>query len=257
MKLSFSHLLFAAATLFTANTITAQDQVDVGLYHNGDKLEVRVRPASSFNGIFSSMVFTIRWDAASGATLGAIQQEGAPAQYLPISRSGALRENGSQNYQVFAGFGVTPMAALETAWAAGQEYVIATIPVSGKGEFELLNDAWTAEAANNADYYVSLGGADRTGIIYKGLAAAGEDGSVSIQPNPNNGHFIFSFSTKTPMDVTVEVMNALGQSVFNETLREFEGTYRKEMDLTSQSNGVYYLKVKRGGESSTHKIVYR
>jgi hypothetical protein len=59
------------------------------------------------------------------------------------------------------------------------------------------------------------------------------------------------------MDVTVEIMNSLGQSVFNETLREFEGTYRKEMDLTSMSNGVYYLKIKRGGETSTHKIVYR
>jgi hypothetical protein len=257
MKLNFNTLFLAAAMLFTSVAATAQDQVDVGLYRNGDKLEVRVRPSSNFSGIFSSLVFTIRWDRSSGATLGAVQQEGAPALYLPIAKSGAVRESGSQNYQVYAGFGVTPMDALETSWAAGNEYVIATIPVSGKGEFELLNDTWTNEAANNANYFVSLGGADRTGIIYKGLATAEEDGSVSIQPNPNNGHFIFSFSSAKPMDVTVEIMNALGQSVFNETLREFEGTYRKEMDLTSMSNGVYYLKIKRGGETSTHKIVYR
>jgi len=257
MKRSFSTYMLVAAAVLATSSLNAQDQVDVGLYRSGDKLEVRVRPAASFDGIFSSMVFTIRWDRSSGASLGAVHQEGASAQYLPVVRSGAVRESGSQNYQVFAGFGITPLGALETSWNAGQEYVIATIPVSGKGEFELLNDAWTGESVNNGDYYVSLGGADRTGIIYKGLASASEDGSVSIQPNPNNGHFIFSFSVATRMDVTVEVINALGQSVFNETLREFEGTYRKEMDLTGMSNGVYYLKIKRGEETSSHKIVYR
>ncbi|MBK8499102.1 MAG: T9SS type A sorting domain-containing protein [Flavobacteriales bacterium] len=257
MKLSTTHLLFAAATLFAAPAIDAQDQVDIGLHRNGDQLDVHVRPASNFNGIFSSLVFTIRWDRATEATLGAIQQTGAPAYYMPVAKSGAVRQHGTFNYQVYAGFGMTSLQALETAWNAGEEYVVVSIPVSGKGEFELVNDAFTEEPANNADYYVSLGGQDRTGIIYKGLATAEEDGSVSIQPNPNNGRFIFTFATATPVDVTVEVVNALGQSVFNETLREFQGTYRKEMDLTSMSNGVYYLKVKRGEMSSTHKIVYR
>lgn len=257
MKLSASHILFAAAALFAAPVINAQDQVDIGLYRNADQLEVRVRPATSFTGIFSSLVFTIRWDRSTEATLGAIAQSGAPSMYIPVSKSGAPRQHGTFNYQVYAGFGMSPLEALETSWTAGTEYVIASIPVSGKGEFELVNDAYTADATNNADYYVSLGGVDRTGIIYKGLATAEEDGSVSIQPNPNNGQFIFSFTTAEPTDVTVEVVNALGQSVFNETLREFQGTYRKEMDLTSMSNGVYYLKVKRGDLNSTHKIVYR
>lgn len=257
MKLSFSHLLFAATTLFTAPAINAQDQVDIGLHRNGDRLEVHVRPSANFNGIVSSVVFTIRWDRATEATLGSLEQPGAAAYYLPTSKSGALRQNGTFNYQVYAGFGISPLEALETTWNAGEEYVIASIPVSGKGEFELVNDAYTEEAAVNADYYVSLGGHDRTGIIYKGLATTDEDGSVSIQPNPNNGHFIFSFSTTEPTDVTVEVSNALGQSVFSETMRGFEGAYRKEMDLTTMSNGVYYLKVKRGEVTSTHKIVYR
>ncbi|HRH39931.1 MAG TPA: T9SS type A sorting domain-containing protein, partial [Flavobacteriales bacterium] len=230
---------------------------DVGLYRNGDKLEVRVRPASGFDGIFSSMVFAIRWDRSTGATLGTLQQEGAAAQYLPIAKSGAVHQNGNANYQIYAGFGMTPMTALETNWQAGKEYVVASIPVSGKGEFELANDAWTNEAANNADYYVSLGGHDKTGVIYKGLASAEEDGNISIQPNPNNGAFIFTFTAKVQEDVTIDVVNSLGQSVFNETLRAFQGTYRKEMDLTTGGTGVYYLKVKRGEETSTHKVVYR
>ena len=250
-------ILLGLAAIFSMGQASAQSQVDVGLHRNGDKLEVHVRPTTSFNGIFSSLVFTIRWDRSTGASLGTIAQEGAAAQYMPVARSGGLREAGSFNYQVYAGFGMTPMDGLGASWTAGEEYVIASIPVTGKGEFELVNDAWTQEPSNNANYYVSLGGADKTGIIYKGLATAEEDGSVSIQPNPNHGVFVFSFSNSSPMDVTVEIMNALGQSVFNDTVRGFEGMYRKEMDLTSMSNGVYYLKVKRGEQNSTHKIVYR
>jgi len=246
--------LFAAAAIAPA---FSQGTVDIGLFRNGEKLEVRIRPTESFNGIVSSIVFTVRWDRNSGAGLGAIQQQGAPAQFLPLAKSGGIREQGAFNYQVYAGFGMLPLTELETSLAAGAETVIATIPVTGKGEFEIVNDAFTAEPTSNANYYISLGGRDLTGSIYKGLATAEEDGSVSILPNPNNGQFTFSFSVASATDVIIEVVNALGQTVFNDMLRNFEGTYRKEMDLTSMSNGVYYLKVKRNGESSTHKIVFR
>lgn len=258
MKLSNSigsFLVLAAMAIPFAGA--AQNQVDIGLFRSGDKLELRVKPNSDFSGIFSSLVFTIRWDGSSGAGLGQIRQEGPPALYMPIVKSGAVHEHGNLNYQVYAGFGISPLESFDVAWQAGKEVVLATIPVTGKGEFELVNDAWTGEASHNADYYVSLGGRDETGVIYKGLATAEEDGSVTILPNPNNGQFVFFFTVSTPTDITVEIVNALGQSVFNETLRGFEGNYRKEMDLTSMSNGVYYLKLKRNGESSTHKIVYR
>ncbi|MBL7957720.1 MAG: T9SS type A sorting domain-containing protein [Flavobacteriales bacterium] len=235
----------------------AQSPVDIGLFRNGDKLEVKLRPGADFDGIVSSVVFTVRWDRNSGAALGTIQQTGAPAQYLPMMKSGAVRENGAFNYQVYAGFGMTPLADLEAAWRAGQEVVVASIPVTGKGEFEIINDAFTSEPATNANYYLSLGGRNLTGEIYKGLATAEEDGSISILPNPNNGQFTFLFSVRTPTDITVELVNSLGQAVYNDTQRAFEGTYRREMDLTSMSNGVYYLKVKRNGEESTHKVVYR
>jgi len=246
-----------AFSMALAVPVSAQNQVDIGLHRNGDKLEVHVRPQSSFNGIFSSVVFTIRWDRSSGAGLGTVTQEGPAAQFIPLMRSGGLREDGSFNYHVYAGFGISPLESLETSWVAGEEYVIATIPVTGKGDFELLNDAWTAEATHNADYYVSLGGVDRTGIIYKGLVTADEDGSVNIQPNPNHGQFTFSFSNAVPADITVEIVNTLGQSVFTDTVREFEGTYRREMDISTMSNGIYYLKIKRGETTSVHKIVYR
>lgn len=248
--------LFSFAALLASATM-AQSPVDIGLHRNGGMLEVHVRPQSDYNGIFSSVVFTVKWDRTSGAALGEMSQEIPVLQYIPLMRSGPVREHGAYNYQVFAGFGTNPMTASGVNWVAGEEYVIATIPVTGKAEFELVNDTWTHEPANNADYFVSLGGTDRTGVIYKSLSTAEEDGSITILPNPNNGEFTFSFTNPTAMDITVELMNTLGQTVMSDAIRGFEGTYRREMDLTSKSNGIYYLKIKRADQTSVHKIVYR
>jgi len=236
---------------------TAQNTMDIGLYQTGGILEVKVRPETDFSGIFSSLVFTLRWDASSGASLGESTQDAGVASYMGVQRSGNIRESGGFRYAVFAGFGMRPMSEAGTVWRAGQEYTIARIPVTGQGEFELVNDAYTTDRRNNGDFYAACGGADRTGIIYKGLAPAAEDGSVLIQPNPNNGRFTLSFTSTEKGDVTVEIINAIGQSVYNETVRDLEGAYKKEMDLTTMGAGAYHVKLKRNGNITSHKVIYR
>src|SRR5690606_33907482 len=132
----------------------------------------------------------------------------------------------------------------------------ATIPVNGRADFELVNDNWTGETKNNGDFYLSLGGIDRTGSIYKGLASADEN-DVLVQPNPNNGQFSFSFTNDSPVNTTVEVFDPLGRAIFTDAVLSLEGTYRRDMDLTGMSSGVYFLKLKRGETSSVHKIVVK
>ncbi|MBL7965055.1 MAG: T9SS type A sorting domain-containing protein [Flavobacteriales bacterium] len=251
-------LIAMVAMILAASTSFAQGRVDIGIYHNGDgQLEVKVRPQADFTGIFSSLVFTIRWDKSSNATLGQPTQDETVADYLSLMRSGGVHDAGTYFYQVYAGFGFSRIGETK-AWEAGKEYTIATIPVTGAGEFHLVNDPWTREVANNGDFYVSLGGVDQTGVIYKSLAApASLESTLLIQPNPNDGRFTFSFLSAEAGDIRIEMLNSLGQRVFGDQLRDFQGTYRKEMDLTAMSNGIYYLKITRGGETSVHKVVYR
>ncbi|MCB9169775.1 MAG: T9SS type A sorting domain-containing protein [Flavobacteriales bacterium] len=250
-----------ALTLGLATSIPmllSQGTVDIGLFSTGDQLEVRVKPHADFDGILSSVVFTLRWDQNTDLDLGDIEQPGDVHVFLPISRSGNVRNSGTYEYQVFAGFGLTPMHDAGTTWTAGKEYTIMTIPYTGSADVQLVNDSWTGELLNNANYYISLGGQDRTGQIYKSAVNATDlDGSVRILPNPNDGHFVFSFVVAEQSDVRVQVMNTLGQDVFSDALKSYQGTYQHEMDLTSMSNGIYYLKITREGTSSVHKIVYR
>ena len=246
----------AVALGFTALTTSAQQPVDIGLHHDGNTLEVRVRPQAEFSGIFSAVVFTIRWDRNSGAALGDIMQEGGPDRYIPIIRSGDIHEVGPFNYQIFAGFGFDPMHTLEKNWVPGQEYTIARIPVQGKADFHLVNDAWTNEIHNNGDFYLSLAGVDRTGVIYKNMVNAEDvDNAVSIMPNPNKGQFTFGFPVADITDLHFEMFNSLGQSVYTDVVRGFRGEFRRDMDLRGMGAGVYYLNITAGDSKSVHKVV--
>jgi len=133
MKRTFRTSLLATALLTLSGAAMAQSNVDIGLFQNNGVLEVKVRPEADFSGIFSSLVFTIRWDANSGGSLGPIGQEEGTAAYMGVAKSGNVREAGAFRYMVYAGFGMSPMSAQGVNWLAGEEYTIATIPVTGQG----------------------------------------------------------------------------------------------------------------------------
>lgn len=256
--MAYKHLLTAFALTGTLASF-AQGQMDIGLFSPAPGLlEVKVRPASDFDGVFSSLVFALRWDKNTDIDLALPQQDELMGRHIRTSRSGNVRENGTFEYQVFAGFGFDALQNTGVHWEAGKEYTLMTIPVTGKGTVELVNDEWTGATEVNADFYISLGGVDHTGTIYKSLAATTDlDGTVTIQPNPNEGRFTFSFTSAEASDIRIEVLNTLGQSVYTDQLRGFEGNYRKDMDLTPMSDGIYYLKITRADQTSVHKIVYR
>jgi hypothetical protein len=257
-KTTLKMLGVAALAGLVSISASAQNTVDIGIFQNEGNIEVKVRPQTGFDGIFSSVVFTIRWDKNSGATLEEINAPDGVAM-IPMMKSGGIHENGIHNYQIFSGVGFQTLEQMGTEWKANEEYTILSIPYRGSAEFELVNDAWTNIQENNGNFYVSMGGRDETGVIYKNTTgvATSLEGSVSIQPNPNNGLFNFSFVVPSAMDLDVEVVNTLGQVMYSEQLADYEGRFVKEMDLTNESNGVYYLKLKSSDNSSVHKIVFR
>jgi len=106
------------SVLFASTVVMAQEKVDIGLFQNNGMLEVKVRPEADFTGIFSSLVFTVRWDANSGASLGESTQDDDVATYMAVQRSGNMRESGGFRYMVFAGFGMRAMSSAGVNWRA-------------------------------------------------------------------------------------------------------------------------------------------
>ncbi|HRF82489.1 MAG TPA: hypothetical protein PL070_20685, partial [Flavobacteriales bacterium] len=130
------------------------------------RYEVRIRPNGDFNGMFASLVFTLRWSSTVPATLS----EFTPTpnmlaiQIVPTI-SGEEVTSGEYVYAPFTAFSFTTLAAHGQTWVAGQEVSLGTIDViGGPVELELVEDGWTS--ANNADFYISLGGIPMQGGIY-------------------------------------------------------------------------------------------
>ena len=245
--------LFVCLSLANA---TAQERVDIGLYQNGDKLEIKVRPEMDFDGVFSSIVFTLRWDSNTQVDLQHLQQPADAANYIPLQPSGGVRQDGGRNYQVFAGFGFTRLADSGISWRAGREYTIAVIPFTGQALFELTRDGYAKLKETNADYYVSLGGRPSTGIVYKELAGeAGEIVMLSIQPNPNRGQFQLTIPTREGQSLWYEILNSAGQVVEREEPITNGPRYQTDMDLSNEGAGVYMLRIHRDTEIESHRIV--
>lgn len=234
-------------------------EVDITLVPtSGNTLEVKLRPSEGFDGLVSSIVFTIRWDASTDAHLGSIMQAPPSSVYLPMGRSGIEQDADGDRYQIFVGFGMTPMLAIPTTWVAGQEYSIMTISVDGAAEFSLVNDAWTG--SNNANYYLALGGSDETGAIYGDISTgvtegAPTNGPLQVIPNPVLRSCTILLELDAPQDLELELLNAIGQVVWKQSFSQASGTVRQPLDMQAYEKGVYLLRVHGLDQELSQRVV--
>ncbi|MFP4471421.1 MAG: T9SS type A sorting domain-containing protein, partial [Bacteroidales bacterium] len=79
--------------------------------------------------------------------------------------------------------------------------------------------------------------------------------SLRISPNPGTGKFKLSFTLKEPKQVTVNIFDLNGELVYTETLHDFRGTYSKEIDISEQGSGPFFLQIIQGLYDIIKKII--
>ncbi len=73
---------------------------------------------------------------------------------------------------------------------------------------------------------------------------------ISVYPNPTEGVFNVDFKNVT----TIKVLSALGAVLYEEKIEQLtSGT--KSIDLSNFTNGIYFINVSNGTNSSNHKII--
>ena len=65
------------------------------------------------------------------------------------------------------------------------------------------------------------------------------------------------FESIAPQDLELEVVNSLGQVVFEERRTRFTGIYRNTLDLSVNGSGVYVLNLRTTRGVETARIVVR
>lgn len=79
--------------------------------------------------------------------------------------------------------------------------------------------------------------------------------AVNNYPNPTEGTFTVSFYAPETGTLNVRVADAQGKLVFNETLDHFSGQYQKELDLSANTKGTYFLQITQNGKSLSKKVI--
>lgn len=196
----FMAILFLVLITGYLSAQPGNGQIDGGIFESAspaNQLEVRLRPTFALNGWpITNIVYTVRWNTpATTINTNYIFPYFVAPQGPPVNVNGWM-------YQVYV---AVPMSAYVN-WLPGSENVVSTFSYANADcstVFQLINDSWTYNY--NADFYVSVGGWDRTGIYYHPEVIFGPvPGSVS------GGGTIY-----------------LGESTGNLTLSGYTGTITK------------------------------
>lgn len=77
-------------------------------------------------------------------------------------------------------------------------------------------------------------------------------------PNPNQGIFTLNFELEEPGDVMIRVYDPQGGLVYLQEIEDFEGDYRREIDLgQGLTKGLYLIQVIQGSEGMVAKMIVK
>ncbi len=78
--------------------------------------------------------------------------------------------------------------------------------------------------------------------------------TVSLFPNPNNGHFTLSFTSYDITDVDVEIFSMRGKSVWRKGYESVNGTVEEDVTLNDVASGIYFVRFSSANQVITRKL---
>jgi hypothetical protein len=78
--------------------------------------------------------------------------------------------------------------------------------------------------------------------------------SLKLYPNPTNGNSNLELNLVENSNVTVDVLNTLGQVVFTKTLTNVSGNQTVNIDSQNFESGLYLVNIKVGDNVTTKKL---
>ena len=78
--------------------------------------------------------------------------------------------------------------------------------------------------------------------------------TVTLYPNPNNGSFNIQFNSNSGNEISVEVHDMRGRSIYNKSYTN-NGLFNESLQLNNAQAGVYLVTVQDGSKKEVKKIV--
>jgi hypothetical protein len=67
--------------------------------------------------------------------------------------------------------------------------------------------------------------------------------NLFIYPNPSRDVFNISFTSETKQNLKVRILNVIGEELINDKLEQFIGEYTKQINLSENAKGIYFLEI--------------
>jgi len=225
--------------------LTGGGPVDVHLVGSAEGIDVVLRTNELIgNGVVDNIQFALAWkadDAEMEEMLSAyssgylMEQQGDPVQI------------GDTKYLVFVSVTAT---YLPSVWYEGEEQTVLSFETALGGAITgrlwIADDSFTSQ--NNAAYYVSVWGTDRTGSIADPIVVSVDEptAQVTIRTYPNpvyNGKLTVDLYAPQDQTLTVSIFDASGNLVVDRPWKTLSPHAMQVLDLSTLPPGAYTLRI--------------
>ncbi|HEX4852394.1 MAG TPA: T9SS type A sorting domain-containing protein, partial [Puia sp.] len=140
---------------------------------------------------------------------------------------------------------------LTSSYATGNQWYLNDTAIAGATS---QTDTVTGPGAYKVVVTDSLGCALESNSISYSI---GNDIGLKVGPNPNNGTFTVRFYVGTTSNVSITLLNPLGQNLYSFSYPNFSGSFTKQMYFYGLNYGIYFLRVRVGNTDYVRKLFIR
>lgn len=79
--------------------------------------------------------------------------------------------------------------------------------------------------------------------------------NLVISPNPSSGKFEIRFQSKQKEEVALDILTQEGKTIYKDNLKSQNGFFEKEIDISEQPKGIYFVRLTQSGLTQVKKIV--
>jgi len=226
-----------SGTIYQTNTAVLQCD-SVGVYAAGVDLRLPARSITTVTLLKNTTLpvtlldFTVKKNSASTALLSWTSTNERNLAYYSVQRSydGITFNSIGQVTAVGNGNNVTNYSYLDTSANLSRTVYYKLISIDNNGN-------------SSASIVISLAPASSLDIL--------------LSPNPTNGTVTLQINDPAVTNVTVSVLNVLGNLVYAGNFKSETGLFNQQIDLSAQPSGIYFVKVTSpsGDYSGVGKVV--
>ncbi len=88
-------------------------------------------------------------------------------------------------------------------------------------------------------------------ILFSGINEEYSEASIRVYPNPSSGIFTIQSSEHRVLGAAIEIVNVLGENIYSSQIN----SNKSEIDLSKESNGIYFLQITTEKGIERKKIV--